>query len=300
VRVETPPGALMQVDWKEDVQVQIGSRFNWVKLQFLNFLLAFSRDLEVIVSEKKTLSAFISCHQKAFRRKQGLPEWIRTDCLKSAIVKWNGEESIINEQYKKYMDNLGISVFPARPGTPTDKGKVEKRIKDLFLRLDLRNRVFKDLRELQAFIDHELELLKEEWRCGATGLSVKRSYEYEKAYLRKLPDIFPEMPLKEKRTMVRRDATVYFVKNYYQVPQIYAEKSVLCFHTGHEIQIFHGGVEIARHPYLPGTEGMVMLSEKALKTTPIPMSERVRTWALEVASRQVEIYNDLIKQGGSV
>jgi hypothetical protein len=41
--VETPPGRLGRVDWKEDVAVQIGRPGNWVKLNAFVFTLGFSR-----------------------------------------------------------------------------------------------------------------------------------------------------------------------------------------------------------------------------------------------------------------
>jgi len=115
------------VDWKEDVMVQIWEPGHWVKVQFLCFTLGFSRKTEVRVSEKKDLSSFLQSHQEALRSLGGLPEVIRTDCLKSAIVKWKGSRSVLNESYQRYLGNFEIHDFPARPGTPEDKGKGEKR-----------------------------------------------------------------------------------------------------------------------------------------------------------------------------
>ena len=188
-------------------------------------------------------------------------------------------------------------VFPNRPGAATDKGKIEKRIGDLFRRIDIRHRIFTDLKDLQMQLDTKLEQLESEWRCGSTGLSVGESFRYEKKYLRQLPATFPQLPIKECRTMVRRDGTVYFDGNYYQVPHVYSDKSVLCMHTGDEIRIYHNGDDIGRFSYLPGTKGMVRLSEEAIRQTRVPLSDTVRGWALEVAKRQVEIYHELIREG---
>ena len=138
--------------------------------------------------------------------------------------------------------------------------------------------------------------LKKEWRCGSTGLCVEESFQFEKRYLKPLPDRFPHLPLKESRTVVRRDGTVYFDGNYYQVPQLYIDKSVLCVHTGDEIRIYYHGDEISRFPYLPGAKGMIRLSEDAIRQTMVPLSDTVRNWALEVAQRQVEIYHELLKE----
>lgn len=297
IRIETPPGVLMQVDWKEDIAVQFARPDNWVKIHALCFSLSFSRKMVVLVSDTKKLNAFLSCHDQAFRKFGGLTGYIRTDCLKSAIVRWKGEKSILNERYKKYMDDLGISVFPSRPGAASDKGKIEKRIGDLFRRIDIRHRIFSDLKDLQLQLDNKLEELEHEWHCGSTGLSVQQSFQYEKKHLLPLPDSFPHLPLKECRTIVRRDGTVYFDGNYYQVPQVYLGKSVLCMHSGEEIRIYHNGDDIGRFSYLPGARGMVRLSEEAIKQTMVPLSNTVKGWALEVARRQVEIYHELSREG---
>jgi len=297
IRIETPPGVLMQVDWKEDFAVQFARADNWVKVHALCFSLSFSRKMTVFVSDTKKLQTFMSFHAKAFRKFGGLSGYIRTDCLKSAIVRWKGEKSILNERYQKYMDDLGISVFPSRPGAAGDKGKIEKRIGDLFRRIDVRHRIFRDIKDLQRQLDNKLVELENEWRCGSTGLSVEESFKYEKQYLKPLPDSFPHLPLKECRTIVRRDGTVYFDGNYYQVPQVYSDKSVLCMHTGDEIRIYYNGDVIGRFAYLPGAKGMVRLSEEAIRQTMVPLSDTVRGWALEVARRQVEIYHELIREG---
>ncbi|HDO22961.1 MAG TPA: hypothetical protein ENG86_08980, partial [Nitrospirae bacterium] len=122
MRIETPPGALLLVDWKEDVQVQVGGYGNRVKLQALCFTLGFSRKMAVQFSEKKDLESLIHCNQKGFMDIGGLPEVVRTDCLKSAVKRWKGINSELNERYERYMKGLGIEVFPARPGIPEDKG----------------------------------------------------------------------------------------------------------------------------------------------------------------------------------
>jgi len=150
--------------------------------------------------------------------------------------------------------------------------------------------------DLQESIDRKLQELEKEWRCGATGLSVEESFAYEREHLRVLPDHFPVFPLKEKRTTVRHDGIVYFDGNYYQVQKEYRARSVLCINTGEEIIIFHSGQRIGHFPYLPGTKGMVMLSEHAIADRDNYLSDTVRQWALEVAQRQVRIYQEIIQR----
>jgi len=185
------------------------------------------------------------------------------------------------------MDDLGFTVFPSRPGVASDKGKIEKRIGDLFRRIDIRHRIFRDLADLQRQLDEKLTEFETQWCCGATGLSVAESFRYETKYLKPLPTSFPHLPVKECRTLVRRDGTVYFDGNYCQVPQVYSDKSVLYMHDGDDI---------GRFAYLPCARGMVRLSEAAISRSQIPMSDTVKGWALDVARRQVEIYHELLNE----
>lgn len=297
VRIETPPGVLFQVDWKEDLKVQLGEPGYWVRVQAFVLSLCFSRKMIVVYSMGRDLECFIWCHQEGFRKLGGLCEFIRPDCLKSAVQKWRGQKSQLNARYASYMKRLDIEVFPSRPGTATDKGKVEKRIRDFFSNMDFKHRVYKDLLDLQQASDLKLKELESDWRCGATGLSVEESFAYEKKYLKSLPDYFPALPVVEKRLRVRKDATVNFCHNYYQLERFYIGKEVLCINTGHEVVIYHKGVEINRYAYLGHSRGMVMLSQEALRDEKLYLSETVRGWALEVAQRQVSIYHEIAEGG---
>jgi hypothetical protein len=173
-----------------------------------------------------------------------------------------------------------VIVLPARPGVPEDKGKIEKRILDLFSRLDLRHRIYRDLEDLTSRARTILAESETTWRSGATGFSVTASFAYEKAYLRPLPLDFPALSVKEARTRVRRDGTVFFDGNYFQVPGIFRDRAVLCRHTGSEVLIEHEGAEIGRFAALPQARGMVRLSVEALEDPELYLSERVRAWGL--------------------
>ena len=72
--------------------------------------------------------------------------------------------------------------------------------------------------------------------------------------------------------------------------------SVLCINTGEEIIIYHQGEEVGHFPYLPGTKDMVMLSERAIIHRDNHLSDTVRQWALSVARRQVQIYEEIIQR----
>lgn len=295
LRIQTPPGVLMFVDWKEDFKVQLGRPGNWITMNALVFSLAFSGKISVVYSRYKNLDSFIAGHQKGFKKLKGLTGFIRPDCLKSAVKKWRGINSEINDRYYSYLKRLGVTVDPARPGRATDKGKVEKRIRDFFYSIDFKHRVFTDLNDLQEYSDNKIKELEKEWRSSTTGKTVTESFDYEKQHLKPVPKHFPILPVRERYLKVRRDGTVSFCNNYYQMGSYYVGRTVLCMNTGTEIEIYLAGERIGKFPYLPEAERMVMLSEEVLKKSDYMISDRVLNWGIEVARRQIKYYEDIVQ-----
>jgi len=244
-RIETPPGVLMQVDWKESVPVCLGSARNRVKLNFLLIQMSFSRKGVLLVFDDRRLDRFLAGHMEAFQRFGGVTEVIR---------------SIMERVY-------------------------------------LSGRVFRAMSDLQTRIDRAMEELEKEQRCGATGLSVADSWAYERKYLKPLKRIQYDYPIHERLAMVKRDCTVRFRNNCYQVEQRFMGRTVYCVQTRLHIKIYLHNELIAQYPYLPHSKGMVMLSEKALRDPGLIVSDWTREKALEVACRQVEIYEQ-ISTGG--
>jgi transposase len=298
LRVETPPGKLSQVDWKEKVQIQIGKPGNWMMIHFFILLLCFSRKPAIVVRENLDLHSFLSAHDQAVRKLSGTTEYYRPDCMKTAVKIWNGRSSEMNTDYAEFLKNMGAHGFPARPGTATDKGKVEKKIRDIFRDVDFRRIVFRNLAEVQEFIDQKLDNFCQRTICPATGTTIAEAYEYEKKYLGPLPEGKTEIPVATAVTKVQKGSLVWFQGNYYQIPEGFTGKQVRCIHTGTHITIHYHGNQIDSFEYVPGVKGMIRMSRKAAESSCRPMSDLVKEWWLEVADRQIEYYHELTEAAG--
>jgi len=297
IRIETPPGVLMTTDWKESVPVCFGSDKHIVRVNFLVFQLAFSRKCVVLVFHDRKLESFLVGHQEAFERFGGVPQAIRTDCLSSAVTQYKGQETVLNTAYGQLLNSLGIKAFPSRPGTPRDKGKVERLIRSVMDRVFLHKKVFTDLVELQRMIDQAVMELEADQRCGATGRSVTESFAYEKNHMKAYKKVSIELPLKERLIVVGRDATVSFVGNMYQLERRFVGRTVYCIQTRLHVRIYSDNELIEEKPYLPESRGMVVLSKKALSDPAVQVSSWTREKALEVAERQVDIYQKISIRG---
>lgn len=292
MRIETPPGKLLQVDWKESVRIQLSEPGNWVQIHLLVLLLAFSRMPAIVVRLSKDIQSFLSAHHEAAGKLGGITEFVRPDCMATAVKLWRGRKSQMNHDYAQYLESLGTKAFPARPGVPQDKGKVERRIQDLIRDIDFESIIFRNLEEVQQFFDELVTERISQWNCPATGTSIQAAYEYEKQHLMSVCDA-PQIPVDTATTKVSKESLVYFRKNWYQIPEGFAGKTVRCINTGTQIQIFSEGELIQSHDYLPGAKNMIRLSRQAIVTATRPLSDLTRQWALEVADRQMDLYQEI-------
>lgn len=77
------------------------------------------------------MASWIGCHNEAFLRFDGVPLSVRPVNEKTAAGQGAGPWGEINEGYETYAKQVGFLVNLARPRTPTDKGKIERKGRDL-------------------------------------------------------------------------------------------------------------------------------------------------------------------------
>ncbi len=89
-------------------------------------------------------------HNRAFEAVQGVPWSVRFDNCKTAVVRRGGPWAILNDDYASYARQLGFVPDACRVRQPTDKGKVERRLRDVRWNLVRTNERFETLAELQT------------------------------------------------------------------------------------------------------------------------------------------------------
>ena len=68
---------------------------------------------------------------EVFRRLGGVPVAVRPDNERTAMSEGAGSHGKVHAVYASYARQKGVSVLGSRPYRPTDKGKVERAIRDL-------------------------------------------------------------------------------------------------------------------------------------------------------------------------
>lgn len=296
-RIETPPGAQAQVDWFEQLGVDIGEGPR--TLYGFAMVLSHSRMEAVIWCERMDQSSWHRAHNEAFRRLGGIPAVLRIDNLKTGIGSGAGPWGTVNDSYRRYAEMAGFHVDACLPRAPEDKGKVERRVGAVRgWTLPPPGRHFQNLSEYQAWTDQRLAQRAQRRSCPATGRGVVESWEEESAALRPcegLPDAFDVAVTRR----VQNDCMIAFEGRQYSVPFRLAGETVSAHGAGGEVMIWHGGTCVARHPR--HAESRIVLDPShyegeatATHLPPVPlgkMGRRLQELAQEpIRHRSVDFY----------
>ncbi len=244
-RMETPPGALAQADWGEFPGVVVGGEP--IDLHAFHLALSHSRKGAIVWSTRADQLAWLHVHNEALRRLGGVPAVIRVDNVKTAVAKGAGPWGTLNETYRRYARSVRFHIDPARPRTPQDKAKVERRIGIQKQGFDPRDRPWEAVEELQVWTDAEVEKRATRTLCPVTGETIQATYGSELRHLGPLPELPAPFDLVQRRR-VALDATIRFEGRTYSVPFAHAQREVEVRGCAEVVQVWTDGKLLAEHP----------------------------------------------------
>jgi len=216
------------------------------KTWIFNIRLSYSRlDYYEKVYDQK-VETFIKCHINAFKFFGGIPEYVKIDNLKAAILEASFYEPIYQSLYKQFADYYKFKIIPCRVREPQEKGKVEsgiKYVKNNFFA----GRKFIDGNDLDKQLTKWLENTCNKRVHGTTRkIPIEVFCNEEKDKLIKLPEEDFSFPKVGQRT-VYRDSHVYVDYNYYSVPSKYIGEKVDIEVNEKLVKISYQGSQIAVH-----------------------------------------------------
>jgi transposase len=301
-RVETRLGTQAQVDWVQ-ARVWVESLGGLVKLWAFVMVLSASRMWAVVWSRRKDLASWIRCHNEALTRLGGVPLSVRPDNEKTAAGVGAGPWGEVNEGYRAYAKQLGFVVDLARPRTPTDKGKVERRGRDVRWHQVRAEDRFGGVEDLQRVTDVRILARAAQLICPQTGMSIRDSWHAEKAALAPLPATLPEPFDVQVSRVVSRDCLVSFEGRQYSVPFVHAGRQVQVRGAGETVQILADGRVVKTYPR--GTQALLLIdqsdyegesTERVIRPTPLgELGAQIvlaRSW--EAPRRPIERYAALL------
>jgi transposase len=309
-RVETAPGAQAQVDWvsREVVVEALGGT---VLLHALVLTLSHSRMYAAIWSAHQDLCSWIACHNQALAFLGGVPATMRIDNLKTGVASGGGATAVLNTGYASYASQMGFVIDPCRARQASDKGKVERRGRDLqWLGVIAAQERFADLAQLQQRTEQRVLQRSKRLLCPATGSSLFESWQREIGCLQPLPPTLPEPFDLEVVRVVSRDCLVGVEGRQYSVPFAWVDRAVQVRGCGGEVRIYGQGELLARFPrgtacrllleqsHYEGQEAVLQPSGRRV-IPPTPLGERGqgivlrRSW--EAPHRAIDRYEQLVR-----
>ena len=143
------PGEEAQVDfgYVDTKNIDGKAKKAWIFVMSLSY----SRYMYSCIVFDQSVKVFIQCHVNAFRYFGGVPETVKIDNLKAAIVQANFYEPITQRTYASFAAHYGFWAEPCRVATPTDEDKIESNVKYIKNNC-FKGRDFKDIEEAKEFL----------------------------------------------------------------------------------------------------------------------------------------------------
>ena len=242
--LNTQPGEEAQVDFGYIGLLNINGKKK--KAWIFVMTLSYSRYMYVQIVLDQKVQTFINCHKNAFKYFNGVPEIVKIDNLKAAILEADFYEPTIQKDYAAFAAYYGFLAQPCRVYTPTDKGKVESNVKYV-KNSCFKGRNFKDIEEAKGFL---ATWLKDTANKRIHGTTKKVPFEVfseiEKACLTALPK--EDYILSNSQIChVATNCHVCYKSNYYSVPYGYVGKDVQAIEMNGLLRIYSDNKEIALH-----------------------------------------------------
>ena len=242
--LNTQPGEEAQVDFGYIGLLNINGKKK--KAWIFVMTLSYSRYMYVQIVLDQKVQTFINCHKNAFKYFNGVPEIVKIDNLKAAILEADFYEPTIQKDYAAFAAYYGFLAQPCRVYTPTDKGKVESNVKYV-KNSCFKGRNFKDIEEAKGFLANWLKDTANKRIHGTTKkVPFEVFSEIEKACLTALPK--EDYILSNSQIChVATNCHICYKSNYYSVPYGYVGKDVQAIEMNVLLRIYSDNKEIALH-----------------------------------------------------
>ena len=247
--VEHPAGDQMYVDFAGDrLEVTDANTGEVRSVEVFVAILPCSQYTycEAVWSQKK--EDFILACENALRFYGGAPMAIVPDNLKSAVIKSDRNEPIINEEFAAFAEFYNCAVYPARVRHPKDKALVENAVKLMYRSVyaDIEGKVFHDLSSLNEAILQSLDSFNRRKLSGRKESRNELFEEMEKDYLQELPARRYQMKSRKSVTVLR-NSYVTLNKHHYSMPKEFIGKRVDIIYDADTLEIFYGLKLITTH-----------------------------------------------------
>jgi transposase len=303
-RVETVPGAQGQVDWITH-RLFIQEYGEEINLHAFIIVLSHSRMWSAIWSRRQDLLAWIDCHNRALEFLQGVPRYLRIDNLKTGVISGAGAWATLNQGYASYAKQVGFVIDPCRVRMASDKGKVERRGRDIKSAMIQSHEKFASLQALQQTTNERILNRATKLNCPVTGKSIYETWRQEQNHLQPLPQTLPLPFDVQVQREVGRDCLVSFEGRQYHTPFPYTGRIVEVRGGPDRVEIYSQNRLLATYPR--GTDCRLLIDQNHYEgestdriMTPTPLGkiaqEIVMEKSWEVPNRPMNQYEAVVRR----
>jgi len=209
-------GQQAQVDFGVcNMSTQEGKR---KKVYFMSMVLSRSRQKCLWFGERAmTTMDVIHAHEHCFKHFGGIPEQLVYDQDTLMLVSENYGDLILTQEFKQYVQHRGYKMYFCRKSDPQTKGKVENVIKYIKYNF-LRGRKYVDIHLLNAQAMEWLDRTANIKVHAATLKVPHNEWLIEQGSLKTITESYSCLQAL-KPYNVRKDNTVVYHSNFYQLPQ---------------------------------------------------------------------------------
>jgi len=242
IRFESEPGEQIQIDWAHFGSIAYGDTHR--KVYALVAVESYSRMLYVEFTHAMNQPTLHGCLINAFKYFGGTPKQLVVDNMLTAVLERHSRLIRFNGAFLDFLRPFGIVPVACNPGSPYEKGKVERAIRYLrrnFIPLA----TFEDLKDYQRQVRDWLNNVANTRTHQTTGETPEN--RFSKVVLKPLPELLPE-PLESQTVTVHKDFSVKFDANSYTTPPWAIGKKLTLTADQHTIRIYHKHKLICTHP----------------------------------------------------
>lgn len=247
IRVETAPGDVSQVDWKEDLVLYTRENRPITFSLFL-YVLGYSRKkfLKLVFDRKQ--DTLFQCLIEAFQNTGSVPQRIYFDNMKTAVdhAKSSYRKVIWNSRLLNFSKAAGFIPQACRPFRPQTKGKVEALARTVD-RIKVYNHEFQDEKALKNIVK-QLETLLNHEISQATDQRPEDLWIKEKEYLQPYnPILLNSLVDHDLTRKVSNESMITYLGNKYSVPVKYIGQTVNVKVTDQKLMIYHASRLVRQH-----------------------------------------------------
>jgi transposase len=245
------PGEQLQIDFAGDKLGYVDSSTGeWITCEVLVCALPYSHYIYAEALRSQKQEDFINGLRHALEFIGGVPQSIKCDNMRTAVVRSNRYEPQFTEAMEYMAAHYGTTILTARVKKPRDKGSVEKAVDLSYKHIyaPLRHQTFYSLEDLNAAIRRQMELLNSRPFKLREGSRKQIFIQEERNKLKELPS----SPYQIKHVTESKVQRNYHVivgqdRHQYSVPYTLIGKRLRIIYTADTVEVYDALKRVAVH-----------------------------------------------------